>query len=141
MNKTLKKKIKSKIILLQILYASKFNNNCINNFNFLIKNYNESKIDICLLNIFITFFLKKTILEQIVKNSIKEIYKISLIDLIIIELNAYSIFFSYFINDNLIFFDSLYLVNLFSYKKNYKLIKKYTNKLIFSYALFLIVTK
>lgn len=141
MNKLLKKQRKCKLILLQLLYSLKFNNDYSNNYNFLIKSYNKKKLDIFFLKSFFIFLKKKNIIKEIINNSINNIYKISLIDFIIIELNAYIIFISKFNKDNFIFLDSFYLIKRFSCKNSYNIIKKNINKLLFSYLILIIISK
>lgn len=137
MKKRYKKIFKSKILILQALYSLHINNSTSLDLNkFFIENKNINKIDCEQIFFFINGILNKNIIIQLIL--LKNIYcffYINILELLILKIIIFEIFFSNKSSINIIISHGLYLSNKFCIKNSYNLIKNVSYNLINSYMI------
>lgn len=139
MIKKIKKRLKIKFLLLQLLYTYSMNNS--NSFDLcLFDKLNKSKIGYNLLYVFyINLINKNNLLENLIKSNFNSIIKLDLIELIILKIFIYELFFEKNFNLKIIITDSLYLINKFCDKSCYNKIKKLIFIILNSYVMLKII--
>lgn len=141
MKKTYKKIFRTKIIILQGLYACHINKSYHDDLNKLFfENKNRNKIDCNYIVEYLTFFIKKDkCLNILFYKNVNNFFKISLLESLIIKMIIFDIFVYKFFALNIILSNALHLSNKFCSKTSYNLIKNISYNVIICYMIFKLI--
>lgn len=135
MKKILKKKQKTRKLLLQSIYSLLISKNEPNNIkNYIMKNKNTKKLDIEYFNrIFSNIYENMNILNMIYKNSVEKYTFLTIIEEIIIKIAIFEILFEKNITFQIIINEALELSKKFCSKNSHSIIKKILHVIVIGY--------
>jgi len=135
MKKILKKQNKSRKLILQGMYSWEFTKNNTEEIeNQIIKNQNKNKIDLIYIKKLLNHIPKKSkILNYILKYNIEKNTTINIIEIIIIKIALFEIFFLQTMTPKITINESLELSKKFCSKNSHMLINKILNNIIKGY--------
>ncbi|HFL8819542.1 MAG TPA: transcription antitermination factor NusB [Candidatus Azoamicus sp. OHIO2] len=134
---------KTKVLILQGLYSWYLNRSCLIKIDhFLFERTNLNNVCYHTFMYFIKNIIKKDLILTVILNKHScKIINSNLVELIILKMVIFEIFFCNKRQLNIIVSEALYLANKFSSKRSYKLIKNAGNNIILDYVFFKLLFK